>query len=110
MDRYWLFGILIFAVFISSGARSQQRLQDFDSISKFEQALAAVDAIKRRKQLQCVLATVNRTLCQCLSQALPVDTYPRSYASIAKQENEYEQLSAADKKIVTQCVNRRSAD
>jgi hypothetical protein len=100
-------GIVIFTVVISSDAFSQQSLQQLEGMSQFEQALAAVDAIKHRKKLQCVLAIANGALCDCLSRKLPVDTYLRSYASIANQEKEgleYGQLSAADKKIVDQCV------
>ena len=77
-------------------------------MSQFKQALAAVDAIKHRKNLQCVIAIANRALCGCLSRKLPVNIYFRSYASIANQEKdglEYGQLSAADKKIVDQCVS-----
>jgi hypothetical protein len=104
----WLVGIVIFAFVISSDALSQQSLQQFESMSQFQQALAAVDAIKRRKKLQCVLAIANRALCECLARKLPVNIYFRSYASIANQAKEaaeYEQLSAADKKIVDQCVS-----
>jgi hypothetical protein len=104
----WFVGIVISAVVISSGAWSQQTLQQLESVSQFKQALAAVDAIKKRKHLQCVIAIANRPLCQCLSRKLPVDTYFRSYASIANQEKEgmdYGQLSAADKTIVDQCVS-----
>jgi hypothetical protein len=104
----WFVGVVISAVAISSGAWSQQTLQQLESVSQFKQALAAVDAIKRRKHLQCVIAIANGPLCQCLSRKLPVDTYFRSYASIANQEKEgqeYGQLSAADKTIVDQCVS-----
>lgn len=104
----WLVGIVISAVVISSGAWSQQTLQQLESVSQFGQALAAVDAIKRRKLLQCVIAIANRPLCQCLSRKLPMDIYFRSYASIATQEKDgmdYGQLSAADKKIVDLCVS-----
>jgi hypothetical protein len=104
----WFVGIVIFAVVISSDALSQQSLQQLENVSRFEQALAAVDAIKHRKKLQCVIPVANRALCECLSRKLPVDTYFRSYASIANQEKdglEYRQLSAADKKIVDQCVS-----
>jgi hypothetical protein len=104
---WWLAGIVIFACVISSDALSQQSLQQFESTSQFEQALAAVDAIKHRKKLQCVLAIANRALCECLSRKLPVNIYFRSYASIANQAKEgleYQQLSAADQKIVDQCV------
>jgi hypothetical protein len=106
---FWrLFSIVIFTFVISSDALSQQSLQQFESMNQFEQALAAVDAIKHRKKLQCVIPVANRALCECLSRKLPVDTYFRSYASIANQEKdglEYRQLSAADKKIVDQCVS-----
>jgi hypothetical protein len=104
----WLVGIVVFGFVISSDALSQQSLQQLESMTQFEQALAAVDAIKNRKKLQCVLAIANRALCECLSRKLPVSTYFRSYASIANQGKEgleYEQLSAADKKIVDQCVS-----
>jgi hypothetical protein len=106
---FWrLFSIVIVTFVISSDALSQQSLQQFESMNQFEQALAAVDAIKHRKKLQCVLAIPNGALCECLSRKLPVNIYFRSYAAIAKQEKEgpeYEQLSAADKKIVDQCVS-----
>jgi hypothetical protein len=104
----WIVGIVVFAVVISSDALSQQSLQQLEGISQFEQALAAVDAIKQRKKIQCVMAIANRALCACLAQKLPVSTYFRSYPSIAKQEKEgleYRQLSDADKKIVDQCVS-----
>jgi hypothetical protein len=104
----WFVGIVISAVVMSSGALSQQSFQQLESASQFEQALAAVDAIKHRKHLQCVIAIANRALCQCLSRKLPVNIYFRSYASIANQEKdglEYGQLSAADKTIVDQCVS-----
>ena len=106
MTRCWFVGILISAAVISSDAWPQQTLQELHTASQFKQALAAVEAIKRRKKLQCIIAIPNRALCECLSRNLPVDTYPRSYASIAKQENEYEQLSGADKTVVEQCVGR----
>jgi hypothetical protein len=103
----WLVGIVIFAVVISSDALSQQSFQQFESMSQFEQALAAIDEIKHRKQFECVLAIANRALCECLSRKLPVNTYFRSYA-FANQEKEgleYGQLSAADKSIVDQCLS-----
>jgi len=104
----WFVGIVISAVVTSSAALSQQSLQQLESARQFEQALAAVEAIKRRKHLQCVIAIANRPLCECLSRKLPVNIYFRSYAAIANQEKEgldYGQLSAADKKIVDQCVS-----
>ena len=103
----WFVGIVILAVVISSDALSQQSLQELENMSQFKQALAVVDAIKHRKNLQCVIAIANRALCGCLSRKLPVDIYFRSYASIASQEKgpEYGQLSAADRTIVDQCVS-----
>jgi hypothetical protein len=104
----WFVGIVISAVVISSGALSQQSFRQLESASQFEQALAAVDAIKHRKQLQCVIAIANRALCGCLSRKLPVNIYFRSYVAIANQEKaapEYGELSAADRKIVDQCVS-----
>ena len=104
----WFVAIVISAVVMSSGALSQQSFQQLESVSQFGQALAAVDAIKRRKHLQCVIAIANRALCQCLSRKLPVNIYFRSYVSIANQEKdglEYGQLSATEKKIVDQCVS-----
>jgi hypothetical protein len=93
---------------LSSSALSEQSLRDFDNVTEFEQALRAVDAIKRQKQLQCIISIANRTLCQCLSLKLPVDTYFRSYASIASRDRDgfdYKRLSAADKVIVDQCIS-----
>ena len=103
----WFAGIVILAVVISSDALSQRSLQELEDMSQFKQALAAVDAIKHRKTLQCVIAIANRALCGCLSRKLPVNIYFRSYASIASQEKapEYGQLSAADRTIVDQCVS-----
>jgi hypothetical protein len=104
----WFVGVLTLAAVISSDAFSQQSLQQLEGMSQFERALAAVDAIKRRKKLQCVLAIANGAVCECLSGKLPVDAYFRSYASIINQEKEapdYGQLSAVDKKIVDQCVS-----
>src|SRR5258708_38246998 len=99
---------LVVAIAVSSDAFSQQSLQELESIRQFEQALRAVDAIKHRKKIQCILSIANGSLCECLSWKLPVSTYVRSYAAIANQEKErpeYEQLSAADRTIVDQCVS-----
>jgi hypothetical protein len=96
------------AALVSFEASAQQSFQQLESTNQFERALAAVDATKRRKKLQCVMTIANGKLCECLSRELPVDTYVRSYASIvnpAKDGVEYGQLSAADKKIVDQCVS-----
>jgi len=102
-----LVGVVIVAVVISHDVLAQQSLQQLESMSQFERAMAAVDAIKHRKVLQCVMAIANGTLCECLSRNLPVDTYVRSLTSIVNQGKEgieYVQLSAADKNIVDQCV------
>ena len=103
----WLVGIAMSVIVISSDALSQQSLQELESSSQFERALRAVDAIKQRKKLQCVISTANASVCECLAQKLPVDTYARSYVSIVNREKDapdYEQLSAADKAIVDRCV------
>ena len=103
----WLAGIVISATIISTDALSQQSLRDLESSRQFEQALRAVDAIKHRKKLQCVLSIASNAICECLAQKLPVDIYIRSYASIANREKDgrdYEQLSTADKTIVDRCV------
>ena len=97
-------GIVTLAAVTSSGSLAQQSLRGFENQNQFQQAMAAVDAIKRRKKLQCVLSIANGALCGCLSQNLPVDTYLRSYAAIAKQEGEYTKLSAPTKIIVDRCL------
>jgi hypothetical protein len=100
--------VLIFAVVISSDAWSQQSLQQFEATNQFAKALVAVDAIKRMKRLQCVIAISNEVFCECLSRKLPVNTSFRSYAAIANQEKEgpeYRQLSDSDKTIVDRCVS-----
>ena len=104
----WFVSILILAAAVSFGASAQQSFQQFESTNQFQRALAAVDAIKRRKKLQCVMSIADGKLCECLSRELPVDTYVRSYASIVNPEKdgvEYGQLSAPDKAIVDQCVS-----
>jgi len=103
----WLVGIVMSAVATSSDASSQQSLQGFERSMQFEQALRAVDAIKHRKKLQCIMSTANRSVCECVAQKLPVDTYVRSYVSIVNRDKDgqdYGQLSAADKAIVDRCV------
>ncbi len=103
----WLAGFVISATIISTDALSQQSLRGLESSRQFEQALRAVDAIKHRKKLQCVLSIANNAICECLARKLPVDIYIRSYAAIANREKDgrdYEQLSAADKTIVDRCV------
>jgi hypothetical protein len=100
----WFVGIVTIAAVTSSDALAQQSLQGFESASQFQQAMSAVDTIKHRKKLQCVLSTANGALCECLAQNLPVDTYLRNYVAIANREDEYTQLPAADKRIVDRCV------
>jgi len=103
----WLVGIAMSITVISSGALSQQSLQELERVTQFEQALRAVDAIKHRKKLQCIMSTANRSVCECVAQKLPVDTYVRSYVSIVNRDKDgqdYGQLSAADKAIVDRCV------
>jgi hypothetical protein len=97
--------VAMFAVVISSDALSQQSFQDLEGVSQFDRALAAVDQIKNRKKLQCLLDIVNRPLCDCLSRSLPLDTYVRSFTAITNQESEYAQLSAAGKTIVDRCIS-----
>jgi hypothetical protein len=100
--------ILIAAAIVSFDVSAQQSFQELESTSDFERALAAVDAIKHRKQFQCAMTIANGALCQCLVQKLPVDTYVRSYASITsltKEGSEFGQLSAANKTVVSQCVS-----
>lgn len=107
------FGVLVIANLFLSGSAAQQTFrqletfQQLEEVSEFEKALAAVDSIKQRKKLQCVMAIANGRLCGCLSRMLPVDTFVRSYGSLATpgESPEFEQLSAVDQKIVTQCLN-----
>src|SRR5262245_51989470 len=99
----WLVGIVVSAAVISSDALSQQSLKDLESSSQFQPALRAVDAIKHRKKLQCVISTANASICECLAQKLSVNTYVHSYVSIINRENDgedYGKLSVADKAIV----------
>jgi hypothetical protein len=112
----WLVGIAMSAIvmsgivmsrIVSSDALSQQSLQGLESSSQFEQAMRAVDAIKHRKKLQCVIATANASVCACLARTLPVNIYIRSYVAIVNRDKDgqdYGQLSAADKAIVDRCV------
>jgi hypothetical protein len=103
----WLIATVISATVISSDARSQHSLQELESVSQFEQALRAVDAIKHNKRLQCIISIANEAVCACLARQLPVDTYIRGYAAIIDREKDgrdYGQLSAADRTIVDRCV------
>jgi hypothetical protein len=95
------------AIVISSEASAQQSLQELERSTDFEKALRAVDAIKHRKRLQCVISTANAPICGCLAQQLPVDAYVRSYAAIVsgdKGGQDYRQMSAANQTIVDRCV------
>jgi hypothetical protein len=103
----WLVGIAISTAVMSSDALSQQSFKDLESSSQFEQALRAVDAIKHRKKLQCVISTANASVCACLAEKLPVDTYVRSFVAVVNREKvgeDYGRLSDADKAIVDRCV------
>ena len=102
----WLVGIVMSAITISSDALSQQSLQGFESSSQFEQALRALDAIRYRKKLECVISTANAPICGCLARNLPVDTYIRSFSIVSQDKDgqDYGLLSAADKAIVDRCV------
>jgi hypothetical protein len=101
----WFVGIVVFAFVISSDALSQKSFQDLEATSQFDRALAAVDQMKNRKKLQCLLDIVNRPLCECLSRSLPLGTHVGSFTAITNQESEYAQLSAMDKVIVDRCVS-----
>jgi hypothetical protein len=103
----WIVVIMMSAVVISSEALSQQSLHELERSAEFEKALRAVDAIKHRKRLQCVISTANALICACLARKLPVDTYVRSYVAIVSGDRDgqdYRQLSAADQTIVDRCV------
>ena len=103
----WIVVIMMSTIVISSEASSQQSLRELERSADFEKALRAVDAIKHRKRLQCVISTASAPICGCLARQLPVDTYVRSYVSIVtgdKDGQDYRQLSAADKTIVDRCV------
>jgi hypothetical protein len=105
----WFIWIVTFTVVASVKVLAQQSLQQLENMRQFERALVAVDAIKQRKAVQCMMATGNTTRCKCLSQKLPVDTYLRVINSIVNQGNEgidYVQLPTADKQVVDQCLNR----
>jgi hypothetical protein len=107
------FGVLMIANLFLSGSAAQQRFQQLETFqqlegaSEFERALAAVDAIKQRKKLQCVMAISNGRLCGCLARMLPVDAFIRNYGSLVVPGGspEFEQLSAVDQKNVVQCLN-----
>ena len=100
-------GIMMSAIVFSSDALCQQSLQELERGAQFEKAMRAVDAIKNRKRLQCVISTAKASICGCLAQKLPVDTYIRSYAAILsgdKDGEDFRRLSAADRAIVDRCL------
>src|ERR1700691_5116081 len=99
-------GILASNLVISSQASSQS-LDQFERTSQFEKAMVAVDQIRSRKKLQCLISIRNRSLCECLSTNLPFTLHISNYVSIANQDKgtvDYGQLSPADKQSVDQCV------
>jgi hypothetical protein len=99
-------GILASNVVISSQASSQS-LDQFERMSQFEKAMVAVDQIRSRKKLQCLISIRNRSLCECLSTNLPFTLHISNYVSIANQDKgtaDYGQLSTADRQSVDQCV------
>jgi hypothetical protein len=100
------FGAIIIGNLLLSSSAAQQTFQQLEVVSEFERALAAVDTIRQRKKLQCIMATANGQLCGCLSRMLLVDTFIRNYGSLTTQDSspEYGQLSAFDREIVTQCL------
>jgi phosphoserine phosphatase len=103
----WIVGIIMSVIVFPSDALSQNSLQGLERSTQFDKALRAVDAIKHRKRLQCVISTANAPICRCLAEKLPVDTYVRSYLSIVngdKNGQDYGQLSVADKAIVDRCL------
>jgi hypothetical protein len=104
----WPLAILISTSVISSDAWSQHSFRELEHNTQFEQALRAVEAIKRRKRVQCVMSIANGPVCTCLAEKLPVDTHVRSYAAITSPDNDrrdYGPLSAADREIVDHCLS-----
>jgi hypothetical protein len=102
-----LISVLISILILPFPAMAQATLQQFEATNEFQRALAAIDEIRRRKQLQCVLATANSPLCRCLSQRLSPGTNIQSYASLEDNGTEYQALSAADKRAADQCVSEK---
>lgn len=101
-----LAAILVPSLVISSPALSQS-FEQFERASQFERALAAVDQIRGRKKLQCLISVGNRSLCECLSTKLPLTLHISNYVSVANQDKgaaDYGRLSAADRQTVDQCV------
>ena len=101
----WFSVAVVLAAGTAPDVSAQQTLQELESEHQFQQALAAVDAIKHRKRMQCVLSAIDGALCQCLSDNLPIDVYLRSYPAIANKEGEYTQLSAPSRAVVDRCVD-----
>jgi hypothetical protein len=100
-------GILASNLVISPQASSQS-LEQFERTSQFEKAMVAVDQIKSRKKLQCLISIKNRSLCECLSTNLPFTLHISNYVSIANQDKrtaDYGQLSTADRQSVDRCVD-----
>jgi hypothetical protein len=101
-----LVAVLIPSLVVSSPALSQS-FEQFERASQFEKAMAAVDQIRSRKKLQCLISVGNRSLCECLSTRLPFTLHISNYVSIANRDTEsadYGRLSAADIQTVDQCV------
>lgn len=101
-----LAAVLIPSLVVSSPALSQS-FEQFERASQFEKAMAAVDQIRSRKKLQCLISVGNRSLCECLSTRLPFTLHISNYVSIANRDTEsadYGRLSAADIQTVDQCV------
>ena len=101
-----LVAILIPSLVISSPALSQS-FEQFERASQFEKAMAAVDQIRSRKKLQCLISVGNRSLCECLSTKLPFTLHISNYVSVANRDRgaaDYGRLSAADMQTVDQCV------
>jgi hypothetical protein len=99
-------GILTSSLVIASQALSQS-FEQFERASQFERAMAAVDQLRSRKKLQCLVSIKNRSLCECLSTSLPFNLQISDYVSIARQNKgtaDYGQLSTADRQSVDQCV------
>jgi hypothetical protein len=100
----WLTVVVALAAITSSAACAQQSLQELETEGQFQRALAAVDAVKHRKKMQCVLSAINAAVCQCLSENLPIDTALRSYPAVANREGEYAQLPTLTRTIVDRCI------
>jgi hypothetical protein len=105
MLRFFI-GILASNLVISQQASSQS-LDQFERTRQFEKAMVAVDQIRSRKKLQCLISIRNRSLCECLSTSLPFTLHISNYVSIANQDKgtvDYGQLSSTDRQSVDQCV------